>query len=403
MAAQEVGYVIVGGGMAGVSAIQGVREIDLDGTLLLIGAERHMPYNRPPLSKDLWFDRTTIEGIMAERGEFWGMDQVRLDLGAPVIQLDPARRTVDDRRGNRYRYRKLLLATGGTPRRLRIPGGELAGVVYYRTLDDYLRLRHEARHGRSVLLIGGGFIGSELAAALHAHGVAVTMLFPGGVLARHVLPEALAARLTERYRGRGIRILAHDAPTAIEPRGAAGLLTHTRRGRTLASDLVVVGIGLTPEVALARDAGLTVGNGILVDDKLRTSDPHIYAAGDNALYVDAVLGERRRVDHWDNAVNQGVLAGRNMAGADEVYRHLPSFSSELLDFGYEAVGDVDTALETVTDWEEPNEQGVVFYLRDDRVRGVLLCNLPGRLDAARELIRRSAPVGREALHGMIRP
>jgi len=396
-------YVIVGGGMAGVSAIKGVRELDPAGRLLLMGAENHMPYNRPPLSKALWFGRDTVEGIMAERGEFWGMDQVRLDIGARATHLDAKNRVVVDERGNSYQYEKLLLATGGTPRQLSIPGGDLRGICYYRTLDDYLWLSHEAKHRRSVLVIGGGFIGSEMAAALRTTKLDVSMIFPGGALAERVFPQEVAQAVTETYRERGIRIHDHDVPVAIESRRGdlVGFVTHTRTGRRIESDLIVVGIGISPSTDLALAAGLDVSNGIVVDEHLRTSDPDIYAAGDNALFPYAALGGRRRVEHWDNAINQGVVAGRNMAGDDEVYSYMPYFFSDLFELGYEAVGDVDSSLETITDWEEPNKKGVIYYLAEDRVRGVLLCNVSGKLDAARELIRRAGRVGEEELRGAI--
>ena len=400
MAGQRFRYVIVGGGMAGVSAIQGARALDEDGRLLLMGAENHLPYNRPPLSKDLWFGRTTIEGIMAERGEFWGMDQVRLDVGSPAVLLDARNSIVLDERGNSYHYEKLLLATGGTPRRLAIPGADLPGISYYRTLDDYVWLSHEAKHGRSVLVIGGGFIGSEMAAALHTKKLDVSMIFPGAALAERVFPGELAQAVTRSYRARGIRIYDRDLPVAIEQR-AHGFVTYTRSGKTIASNLIVVGIGIAPSTDLAYAAGLDVENGIVVDEYLRTSDPHIYAAGDNAVFPYAALGGRRRVEHWDNAINQGLVAGRNMAGDGEMYSYMPYFFSDLFDLGYEAVGDVDSSLETVTDWQEPNHKGVIYYLAGDRVRGVLLCNVWNKLDAARELIRRAGRVVGEELHGAI--
>jgi 3-phenylpropionate/trans-cinnamate dioxygenase ferredoxin reductase component len=400
VAGQAFRYVIVGGGMAGASAVKGIRQFDREGALLLMSAENHLPYNRPPLSKDLWFGRTTIEDIMAELEDSRGIGQVQRDIGARATHLDVGQRTVVDSRGNSYRYEKLLLATGGRPRTLTIPGGDLSGICYYRTLDDYLRIRHEIKHGKSALVIGGGFIGSEMAAALLTQKVDVTMIFPGSSIATHVFPAELAAALTDSYRERGIRILTNDVPNVIEQRGT-GFVTRTRNGESVASDLVLVGVGLSPSVALARQAGLAVSNGIVVNAYLQTSNPQIYAAGDNALFHYEALGERRRVEHWDNAINQGFTAGRNMGGAGEAYSYMPYFCSDLFDFGYEAVGDIDASLETVTDWKEANKKGAIFYLRDGRVRGVMLCNVWGKRDAARELIRRAGRVVGKEIRGAI--
>jgi 3-phenylpropionate/trans-cinnamate dioxygenase ferredoxin reductase component len=215
-----------------------------------------------------------------------------------------------------------------------------------------------------------------------------------------VLARELSEAVTRSYRDRGIRIYDHDAPVAIEARDA-GFMTRTRTGRTIQSDLIVAGIGISPSTSLAQAAGLNVSNGIVVDEYLCTSAPNVYAAGDNAQFPYAALGGRRRVEHWDNAVNQGLLAGRNMAGAREPYTYMPYFFSDLFDLGYEAVGDVDASLDTIADWEEPNRKGVVYYLAENRVRGVLLCNIWGKLDVARELISRASRVDRDKLLGTI--
>jgi NADPH-dependent 2,4-dienoyl-CoA reductase/sulfur reductase-like enzyme len=293
-----------------------------------------------------------------------------------------------------------LLATGGTPRRLAIPGGDLEGLCYFRTLADYHRLRTDAAPGRTALVIGGGFIGSEIAAALTTSGLKVTMVFPGHWLGSRVFPESLGCALTAIYRAKGVEVLTEDKPLAIDRMGGQ-YRTRTQAGKQITSDLIVVGIGITPNIRLAQDAGLVTGDGVVVNPFLQTSDPDIYAAGDIAYFPEAVLGARR-IEHWDNAARQGKHAGANMAGASKPFTDIPFFFSDLFEFGYEAVGDTDSRHETFADWQEENKTGVVYYLHDGRVRGALMCNLFGKVEAAIALIRRTDPITARELRGTIR-
>jgi NADPH-dependent 2,4-dienoyl-CoA reductase/sulfur reductase-like enzyme len=316
------------------------------------------------------------------------------------VALDPVSHTLTDADGATYRYKQLLLATGGTPRRLGIPGGDLYGVSYFRTVQDYKHLRRAADGAQSALVVGGGFIGSEIAAALSQRGLRVTMVFPGRYLGSRAFPDSLGRAITAEYRTKGVEVLAGDKPLSIA-RHKEAYRTTTQGGRDIVSDLVVVGIGIRPNTQLAQVAGLETGNGIMVDQFLRTSDPDIYAAGDVAYFPDPVLGPRR-VEHWDNALSQGRHAGGNMAGAGAPFVHMPFFFSDLFEFGYEAVGDTDARLETFADWQEENKTGVVYYLRDGLVRGVMMCNLFERVDAARALIQQGERVRPNDLLGAIR-
>lgn len=393
-------YVIAGGGLAGAAAIEGIRERDPSGTILLLGREPDPPYDRPPLSKQLWFGKQQVEDIFLHDRAWYDAQRVETQLGRTVARLNPADRVVIDDLGNHHAYRKLLLATGGTPRRLSIPGGDLNGVCYYRTLGDYRRTRAQIQKGESVVVIGGGFIGSELAAALCHAEATVTMVFPEAYLGHRIFPESLARFLQQQYRERGVRIVDSDIPTSIAKENGR-YVTRTRNGLQLESDLVVVGIGILPSIELARDAGLAVGNGIIVNDQLQTSHADIYAAGDNAFFPYAALGQSMRVEHWDNAVQQGKHAGRNMAGANEPYHYMPFFFSDLFEFGYEAVGEIDARLETFADWREENRTGVIYYLNEGRVRGAMMCNVWEQVEAARRLIRANAPATPASLRGAI--
>ncbi|MGH9534342.1 MAG: NAD(P)/FAD-dependent oxidoreductase [Terriglobales bacterium] len=392
-------YLIVGGGLAGAAAVEGIRELDASGTAALVGAEPDLPYDRPPLSKKLWTAGETEEQVTLHPGEFYRQRGVELRLGRTIVSLDGRQRTARDDQGSEYRFERLLLALGGTPKRLAIPGGDLPGIFYYRTLADYRRARALATAGTTAVVIGGGFIGSEMAAALAMNGLRVTMVFPEPYLVQRVFPAGLGQALNAAYQAKGVRLLSGDVPAAIEAAGG-GFRVRTRGGETLSADLLLAGLGIAPNAALAQAAGLATGDGVIVNERLETSDSNIFAAGDLAHFPEAVLGPRR-IEHWDNAVSQGRHAGRNMAGAAEAFTALPFFYSDLFEFGYEAVGEVDSRLETWADWQEANKTGVIYYLAAGRLRGAMMCNVWEKVDAARALIRAQAPVTPAQLRGAI--
>lgn len=393
-------YVIVGGGLAGASAIQSIRERDRKGSILLIGAETHNPYDRPPLTKKLWLGKKKVEEIFIHGPDFYLENEVVLSLGRRVAGIDPSARRLTDDKGNEYHYEKLLLATGGVPRSLPIPGGDLQGVCYYRYLDDYLRMRDDAAEKKPAVVIGGGFIGSEIAAALNMNGIDVTMIFPEEYPVSRIFPESLGKHIQRHYIEKGVNMIPGDKPVSIAKNGT-GFVTLTEKGLSIKSGIVIIGIGIKPSMELAQAAGLETGNGIVVDEYLRTSHEHIYAAGDNAFFPYQALGKKMRVEHWDNALNQGMTAGRNMAGAREQYSHMPYFFSDLFEFGYEAVGEIDSALDTFADWKKENDTGVIYYLKEGHVRGAMMCNVWDKVDDARRLIATGAEVAKEGLAGAI--
>lgn len=394
-------YAIVGGGLAGASAIEGIRELDAAGKILLLGEEPHLPYDRPPLSKKLWLGNKKMEDIFLHDRAFYDQHAVTLALGAKALRLDPAAKTLTTSRNETYGYGKLLLATGCKPRALTIPGSDLDGICYFRGLDDYLHTREVAAEGKSAVVIGGGFIGSELAAVLNAGKLHVTMIFPGALLCDRVFPDYLSRAVQQRIAEKGVRVLASDQPVSFSRNGGK-FTTRTGKGEVIESDIVIVGVGVTPEMELARSGGLEVGNGIVVNEYLETSRPDIYAAGDNAFFPYRILGQSMRIEHWDHALNQGKGAGRNMAGAHEPYTYQPYFFSDLFEFGYEATGEVDSRLETFADWQKENDTGVIYYLREGIVRGVMMCNVWDKVEAARELIRKGEKIPPERLRGLIR-
>ena len=399
MSEQSYRYIIIGAGLGGVSAIEGIRQVDAQGSILLLGKEKDSPYDRPPLTKQLWSGTKTVDEVWLHDQEFYRTQRVDMRLGATVEAVDLASHSVRDSSEVTFRYDRLLLATGGRPKRLKIPGGDLEGIFYYRTLADYRRLRSAAVEGRSALVIGGNFIGSEIAAALRINNLSVSMIFPSSRLGSRVFPESLGRYLTDFYQAKGVQIHSGDAPLAIA-RANGAYIAKTRAGLELRADIIVAGVGITPEISLASAAGLQTGDGVIVNEFLQTSHPDVYAAGDIASFPEAVLG-RRRIEHWDNALAQGKHAGRNMAGAHEPFTYLPFFFSDLFEFGYEAVGQIDSRLETYADWQEENKTGVIYYLEGGRVRGAMMCNVWGKVDAARALIQQAPPVDTAHLRGLI--
>ena len=378
-------YLIVGGGLTADGACKGIREVDPDGTIMLVGEEAYAPYARPPLSKGLW--KGDAESTIWRGTARLGVD---VRLGRRIIALDLRERVATDAEGQRYGYDRLLLATGGRPRRL--PFGD--DVIYFRTLDDYRHLRTLADHGSRFVVIGGGFIGSEIAAALARTGCSVTMVFPEPGIGWRIFPAELSVALNDYYRNRGVKLVPGASVVGIErDRITLG------DGRMLDADAVVAGIGIEPNVELAAEAGLPVTNGIVVDALGRVGGRReVFAAGDVARFPVAGLGGDLRVEHEDHAKSHGRRVGANMAGAAEPYDHLPFFYSDLFDLGYEAVGELDSQRETVVELGELGDEGLVYYLDDDgRPRGVLLWNLFGRVDEARELIQAGQPIRPGAL------
>jgi 3-phenylpropionate/trans-cinnamate dioxygenase ferredoxin reductase component len=378
-------YLIVGGGLTADAACTGIREVDPGGRITVVSDEAHPPYARPPLSKALWTgkEESTIWRATEEQG-------AELRLGRRIDALDLAARRATDDQGETYSYERLLLATGGRPRRLPFGGEE---VIYYRTVDDYRRLRALASANARFVVIGGGFIGSEIAAALATNGHPVTMVFPEAGIGARIFPAELSAFVTDYYRARDVEVLTGTSVTAIE-RAAGKLRVETGDGRVLESDAVVAGLGIAPRTELAEAAGLVVSDGIVVDDRGRVDGrDDVFAAGDVARFPTAALGGTMRVEHEDHAKTHGRHVGANMAGADEAYEHLPFFYSDLFDLGYEAVGELDSRMRAIADWADVGHDGTVYYVDDEGApRGVLLWNRFGQVDAARDLIRGAVPM-----------
>jgi NADPH-dependent 2,4-dienoyl-CoA reductase/sulfur reductase-like enzyme len=386
-------YLIIGGGLAGDAATKGIRELDPDGTIGMLSREPDPPYMRPNLSKGLWKGRP-IEKIWRKTKE----RRTELHLNTSAIHIDPIQKLVRDANNEEYTYDKLLLATGGSPNHL--PFGE-GNIIYFRSFQDYQHLRQLTEQGDHFVVIGGSFIGSEIAAALTMVGKKVTMIFPENAISESIFPHDLANFLNDYYREKGVNIITGASAASVQKEDGR-ILVRTGSGRTIEADGVVAGIGIHPDLELAKEAGLNIDNGVVVNEQLQSSMPDIYAAGDVANFFHSALGKRKRVEHEDNAVKMGQLAGRNMAGANETYTHAPMFYSDLFDLGYEAVGEMNSKMETFSDWQEPFRKGVIYYLDENRVRGVLLWNVWEKVDEARALLSEKGPFREKELKGRIK-
>ncbi len=375
-------YLLIGGGMTADAAAKGIRKIDENGSIGLFSMDSDPPYKRPLLSKGLWKGKP-FDSIWRHTEEA----RVQQYLGRKIISVDPDQLVARDDQGNEYKAEKVLLATGGTPRRLPY-GGD--AIIYYRDLKDYRRLSELAATRKDFVVIGGGFIGAEIAAALAMNGKKASMVFPEAGIGARVYPHDLSQFLNDFYRRKGVEVLAGEMLSGLTSREDHHVI-RTESGRELLADGIVAGIGIEPNLELAKALGLKIGNGVQVDRYLLTSHPKIYAAGDVAEFHNPALNKRIRLEHEDTAVSMGHQAGRNMAGAGEPFDYLPYFYSDLFELGYEAVGELDSRLKTAADWAEPFKKGIIYYFRDDRICGVLLWNVWDKVPAARELIAQPGP------------
>jgi 3-phenylpropionate/trans-cinnamate dioxygenase ferredoxin reductase component len=389
-------YVIVGASLAGAKAAESLRTEGFDGRLVLIGAERERPYERPPLSKDYLRGEAGREKIYVHDEGFYAERDIDLRLGRTAISLNTSASEVALDDGERLRYDRLLLTTGAEPRRLSIPGSELDGVVYLRTVEDSDALRGRLDRGGRVVVIGAGWIGAEVAASARQRGLEVTVLEPMAVPLERVLGTEVGAIYRDIHTGHGVQMLLGASVEAFEGTTSVQRV-RTSDGRLLDCDFVVVGVGAQPRIELAAQAGIAVENGILVDEHLKTSAPGVFAAGDVANARHPFYGERIRVEHWANALNQGPVAARAMLGHPDVYDRLPYFFSDQYDVGMEYSGYATSWDRVVFRGDPTGAEFVAFWLREDRVVAGMNVNVWDVNEHVQALIRSRRPVDARAL------
>jgi 3-phenylpropionate/trans-cinnamate dioxygenase ferredoxin reductase subunit len=333
----EKTHVIVGASLAGAKAAETLREEGFDGRVALVGAEGERPYERPPLSKDYLRGEAGRERVYVHDEGFYAEHDIELRLGRTAVSLDAAntRLKLDD--GEELSYHRLLLTTGAEPRRLEIPGAELDGVFYLRSVQDSDALRKRIDGGGAVVVVGAGWIGAEVAASARQRGLDVSVVEPASVPLERVLGTEVGAIYRDIHADHGVRLLLGTGVEAFEGDGSVERV-RTSDGRSVDCDFVVVGVGVEPRTALAAEAGLAISNGILVDERLRASAPGVFAAGDVANVMHPFYGEPVRVEHWANALNQGPAAARNMLDQASAYDRLPYFFSDQYEVGMEYTG-----------------------------------------------------------------
>ncbi len=389
---REFDYLIVGGGLAAASAVDGIRELDPSGSIALVTDESEPPYQRPPLSKEFIQYPDVPRSLLYVKPEGWFEEQDGIELVTrqKVLVLDPADMSITTARGNEFRAPRILLATGGRARRLDSPGSDLPGVFALRTVEDSEAIREAAVSGSRAALIGAGFVGMELAASLTAHDVSSTVVEKLDRVWARVLPPELAAWMRTHYEGRGVAFRL--ASTVERFVGSDWIEALVVEGESIPCDLAVIGIGMEPCDGIAADAGLAVADGVRVDEFGETSHPYIYAAGDVARFPDPVFGGHTRVEHWEHAREHGRQVGRNMAGERERYELLSYFFSRVFDLNVNAVGRPAQADHTVV-WGEPGDGPcAVFGACDGRLCGIVLLDAPDELETARALVRARAPL-----------
>ena len=388
-------FAIVGAGLAGAKAAQTLREEGFDGRLVLLGAESERPYERPPLSKDYLRGEVEREAAYVHEAGFYTEHEIELRVDESVVDLDAVRQKLALKSGERLGYDRLLLTTGSMPRRLSIPGAELDGIHYLRTFADSDALRSRLDAGARLVVIGAGWIGSEVAASARQRGVEVTIIAPHAVPFERVLGREVGAIYRDLHLDHGVEMLLGAAVESFEGDGSVERV-RTQDGHTVACDAVVVGIGATPRAVLAATAGLAVGNGVLVDGRLETSVPGIFAAGDVANHLHPALG-RLRVEHWDNALHQGPAAARGMLGSDEPYTRTPYFYSDQYDVGMEYSGHAAGSDRVVFRGNPATREFIAFWLADGRVLAGMNVNVWDVTEAIQALIASGSQVDERRL------
>ena len=388
-------FVVVGAGLAAAKAVQALRENGYDGQLIVYGDERHLPYERPPLSKDYLLGNADLESATVNPSEWYDEQGVELRLGTTVTELDLAgHRVVAD--GTAQPYDKLLLVTGSSPRHLAMADESGAPVAYLRTMEDSERIRSSFHPEGRIAIIGGGWIGLEVASAARAAGTDVTVIETLDLPLLRVLGPEVAEAFADLHRAHGVDLRLGAKVAGLEKVDDRAVV-HLGDGSLIDADLVVIGVGITPNIGLAENAGLKTDNGIVVDEHLRTSDPDVFAAGDVANAQHPLLGRSVRVEHWDNAIEQGSVAARNMLGQQVAYERMPYFFTDQYDLGMEYVGHVgpDGYDEVVVRGDTTGDRVfAAFWIRDGKVLAGMHANDWDAIDPIRAIVGSSVDPAR---------
>ena len=390
-------YLLIGGGLASSQAAKILAAKDPGAPVTLVCGEPHLPYDRPPLSKEFLRGEKTRDELTYDPASFFHENNIAVLLGESVVKLDPNAKTATLESGETIHFEKALIATGGAPIRLTLPGSSLEGIHYLRRVDDALAIRAEAAPGKRAVVVGAGFIGMELAASLTRLGARVTVIEALPQIWARFLDATLAAHIRSYYEKKGISFLTGESVREFKGDTRVRKVV-TNSGREIECDVVCVGVGIRPEVGIAQEAGLAVQNGIVVNERLQTSHPDIFAAGDAANYPDPIFGKRRRVEHWGFAEYTGQVAGLNMAGVEQTYDLLSYAWSDIFDLHIEFAGDDSEHDRVLVRGTLDAASFTVLYLKNDVLRAYFAVNTDSReFPALQKLIRQKTPLGgREA-------
>jgi len=389
--------VVIGGGQAAGWVVKTLRTEGFEGRLVMIADEVHLPYERPPLSKGVLAGEADIETVrIAKPDEFATLD---VETWQPdcAVAIDRTKRTVTTRSGREVKYDRLVIATGGAARRLPASVAKSAHVTYLRTLDEALALGERLRRSQRVLVVGGGWIGLEVAATARKLGVAATVIEGAPRLCARSLPQEVADFLLELHRANGVDVRLNSALVSLEDREEGGVRATFADGSTLDADFAVAGIGLTPNTALAQEAGLAVEDGIVVDEFGETSDADIFACGDVANHPNAWLKRRVRLESWANAQNQAIAAAKAVLGVKAPYAEIPWFWSDQYDVNLQILGDLPAGLTPVLRGSLDEKRVTLFFVEDGHLRGVIAINAARNLKLARKWMNQGRAVDVAAL------
>jgi 3-phenylpropionate/trans-cinnamate dioxygenase ferredoxin reductase subunit len=392
-------FVIAGGGLAAAKAAEALRDQGFDGRVVLVGAEIHLPYERPPLSKDYLAGKAERLSFQVHDEAWYAEHDVELRLGTEVSAIAADAHEVELSDGTDLSYTKLLLATGSSPRKLPVPGADADGVLYLRTVGDSENIRDAVTAGTRLVVIGAGWIGLETAATARQAGAEVTVLETAELPLLRVLGPEVAAVFADLHRANGVHLRFGVGTEQIVTEDGSVTGVRLADGTTVPADVIVIGIGAAPNTALAQEAGLTVDDGVVVDASLRTSDPDIYAVGDIAKAMHPVLGKHIRVEHWANALHQPATAAAAMLGKDAAYEELPYFYTDQFDLGMEYVGYVEPGGydRVVFRGDGDAREFIAFWLADNKVLAGMNVNVWDVTDPIKELIRSGRQVDPERL------
>ncbi len=392
-------FIIVGGGLAGAKAAEALRDNDFDGHIVLFAAEEHLPYERPPLSKEYLAGKKSLDDFTVDASAWYRDHHVELQLGTEVTSIDAGAHTVSLPDADTVGYDKLLLATGSDPRRPPIPGADAEGVHYLRTIDDAATLNSVLTEGSSLAVVGGGWIGLEVAAGARDRGVDVTVVEAAELPLLAALGREAAEVFAKLHRDHGVDLRLGAKVEAITTSGGAATGLKLGDGSTVDAGAVLVAVGAAPNTGLAERAGLAMGDGgVLVDSSLRTSDPDIFAVGDIAAAEHPLFGVRIRTEHWANALKQPAVAAAGMLGRPAEYDELPYFFTDQYDLGMEYAGHAPDYERVVFRGDVDGREFVAFWLdADNRVLAGMNVNVWDVLDDVKSLIRSRAPVDADRL------